>query len=723
MWYAILARSTPVLLLILAPCFICTRFVIGPANQKNASSDLVGEPLLMLKHFARVDAAIYSPDGKYIASAGTQPENWIRIWDSATGKNIRILKGHTSFIRKLRFSPDGKQLISSSFDKTFRIWDFETGKELFRLDDQGEALQNPAFALSPDGKLIVTSGPLGAPNLRVFSTSSGKEIRRFQKKTPFPNSLAFSPDGAKLITGNIDNTATIYDFENETCLQTLPGEGDLSANYHIEQSAFSPDGATVVICGGALTSRTNGFLKLIDASSGSTIRTFSGHDGPVYNISFSPDGKKLASAAMDGLLKVWDLQSGKELSSFKITSARLQTGEVVHVSFSPDGKQILTSGGDKYVRVWDTANVKQLPAKSPVPFLAVNGSLVVDGEKPTRFLRSITCLAISPDDKRVVSGASDGEIKVWDLTSGEEVLLLQSHQLGLAGIQVNQVSFSPDGRWIVSGSGDGKIKVWNAESGELIRTIEERLPGLNNLGPVLNFAFNNDGTKLTAGYGWPVNAVRVWETATGKELSHYQFEKQQLDNDNAKFFAFAPNKDEFIVTLPFKSILFDAQTGVAIREIDGAKDNSTTASFSVDGELVVSAQNSQIVITEVASGKQLRSIAAPVNSGVSSSAAWSPDGKLFATGGHAGSLSIWDVESGRELVRNFDEIGPITSVSFSKDGKTILTGSKILYSDFAPVGTAVIRDGELQVWDSKSGELIRTLRRKEPQLNSAPTQK
>lgn len=100
-------------------------------------------------------------------------------------------------------------------------------------------------------------------------------------------------------------------------------------------------------------------------------------------------------------------------------------------------------------------------------------------------------------------------------------------------------------------------------------------------------------------------------------------------------------------------------------------------------------------------------------------AIYSPDGKFLASARTQPEnwIRIWDVDSGRELVRNFDEIGPITAVSFSNDGKTILTGSKILYSDFAPAGTAVILDGEIQVWDSHSGELIQTLRRKEPKPN------
>ena len=194
--------------------------------------------------------------------------------------------------------------------------------------------------------------------------------------------------------------------------------------------SFSPDGKRLASASWDKT------VKLWDATTGQEVLTLKGHTDKVTSVSFSPDGKRLASASWDKTVKLWDATTGLEGITLKG-----HTDEVYSVSFSPDGKRLASASSDKTVKLWDaTTGLEMLTLKGHTD--------------------EVTSVSFSPDGKRLATASRDNTVKLWDATTGLEVLTLKGHT-----DWVTSVSFSPDGKKIISRDRENYLKVWSVESG------------------------------------------------------------------------------------------------------------------------------------------------------------------------------------------------------------------------------------------------------------------
>ena len=209
--------------------------------------------------------------------------------------------------------------------------------------------------------------------------------------------------------------------------------------------------------------------------------TMSGHHGPVSSVSWSPDGKWLATASVDTTAKVWDAETGKELLTLNGHS-----NYVMSVAWSPDGKRLATGSADNTAKVWDVATGKEL--------LTLSGHTW-----------SVTSVAWSPDGKRLATGSWDKTAKVWDAATGKELLTLSGHSNFVAS-----VAWSPDGNRLATASDDKTAKVWDAGTGKEFLTLS------GHSGEVSSLAWSPDGKRLATA-SWD-NTAKVWEAGTGKEL-------------------------------------------------------------------------------------------------------------------------------------------------------------------------------------------------------------
>ena len=278
-----------------------------------------------------MNAVAFSPDGKLLASGDR--ENLVTLWEAATGRKVRELRGHTNWIRCLGFSPDGATLASGGTDGTLRLWETATGRELRRF--QGHEGEIHALCFFADGKTLASGGQ--DMTVRLWEVATGRELRRLQGHENRVHGLAVSPDGVTLASGSIDKTLRVWDAASGRALLKLKGhDGDVAS------VAFSPDGKTVA------TASDDGTLRLWAAATGRELMKLEGHDGRVLSVAFSPDGGILASAGYDHTVRLWEPATGKEL--VKLDG---HEGPVLSVAFSPDGRRLASGGCDVTCLVWD----------------------------------------------------------------------------------------------------------------------------------------------------------------------------------------------------------------------------------------------------------------------------------------------------------------------------------------------------------------------------------
>ncbi|MEG3956800.1 WD40 repeat domain-containing protein, partial [Microcoleus sp. herbarium2] len=250
------------------------------------------------------------------------------------------LGGHTKLVNGVSFSPNGKLLATGSSDNTVKLWDTSTGKEIKTLTGHTKPVYRVSF--SPNGKLLATGS---ADNtVKLWDTSTGKEIKTLTGHTNSVYAVSVSPDGKLLATGSADNTVKLWDTSTGKEIETLTGH----TNW-IYAVSFSPNGKLLA------TGSADNTVKLWDTSTGKEIVTLSGHTNSVRAVSFSPNGKLLTTSSGDKTVKLWDTRTGKEIKT--LTG---HTNWVYAVSFSPDGKLLATGSGDKTVKLWDTRTGKEI---------------------------------------------------------------------------------------------------------------------------------------------------------------------------------------------------------------------------------------------------------------------------------------------------------------------------------------------------------------------------
>ncbi|MBD2413670.1 CHAT domain-containing protein [Nostoc calcicola FACHB-3891] len=415
----------------------------------------------------------------------------------------------------------------------------------------------------------------------------------------------------------------------------------------VNSVSFSPDGKTLA------SGSWDNTVKLWDVNTGREIKTFNGHTSIVTSVSFSPDGKTLASASSD-TVKLWDVNTGREIKT--------PNGHIFFVnsvSFSPDGKTLASALEDKTVKLWDVNTGREIKT--------LNGHT-----------GSVNSVSFSPDGKTLASASYDKTVKLWDINTGREIKTLIGHTKS-----VESVSFSPDGKTLASGSWDNTVKLWDVNTGREIKTLN------GHTGSVKSVSFSLDGKGKTLASGSWDNTVKLWDVNTGREIKtlngHTFFVKSVSFSPDGKTLASASG-DKTVK-------LWDINIGREIKTLNGHTESVESVSFSPDGKTLASGSwDNKVKLWDINIGREIKTLNGHTKS--VESVSFSPDGKTLASASGDKTVKLWDINTGREIKTFNGHTSIVTSVSFSPDGKTL---------------ASAFYDNTVKLWDINTGREIKTL--------------
>jgi WD40 repeat protein len=589
-------------------------------------------------HTGAVESVAFSPDGKRIVSAGWG-DNMVKVWDADTGTVMFSLKGHTNGVTSVAFSPDGKRIVSGSTDKTVKVWDANTGVETLSLKGHTHVVHSVAF--SPDGKRIASGGNYLDRNMeraavtgevKVWDADKGTEILSFRASTGEVNSVAFSPDGKRIVSASreMGGKGEVKVWDADKGVETLFLKGHALV---VRSVAFSSDGKRIA------SASADNTVKVWDADTGVENLSLKGHTKDVYTVAFSPDSKRIASGSLDNTVKVWDANTGVEILSLKG-----HTNVVSSVAFSPDGKRIASASHDQTVKVWDVES----PLPSPVP---VGKMHELKGHTALVF-----SVSISADGKRIVSGSQDKTVKVWDADKGTETFSLKGHTS-----EVQSVAVSADGKRIASGSVDKTVKVWDADKGTEIFSL------MGHTDRVWSVAISADGKRIVSGSS--DKTVKVWDADKGTEFFSLKGHKNGVIS-----VAISADGKRIVSASPDTMIVWDADKGTEVLSLMGPTQDVRSVAISADGKRIVSGSGDKTVkVWDADKGTEILTLKGHTN--VVSSVALSADGKRIVSGSYDNTLKVWDVDKGTEILTFKGHTYRVHSVSCSPDGKRIVSGS------------------------------------------------
>jgi WD40 repeat protein len=587
-------------------------------------------------HTDRAGPAVFSPDGRLIASGGDDKR--IILWDVATRAAFELPYEGRDEVRTITFSPDGTLLATSGHhvDRTVTIWDVGGRRPRQTLAAHADDVRSVAF--HPGGAVLASAGVEGV--VLLWDLPSGRVTTRLDHGGPI-NAIAFSPDGSLLATGGEDGRVRLWDVAAAEQTALLQEHSEMA-----RVVAFSPDGRTLATAGN-YSGDERGVL-LFDVATGELLGNLVGHQARVFSLAFSADDRTLASAGRDGQVLLWDYRRG-QLSEPPLEG---HVNSVRSVAFAPDGDTMVTAGDDSLVLLWRRSAGSRLATElgsQPDPVTAVvsdgrdllvtggaDGLVTVwagvAGERRRELVHpeSVTSVALAAGRPVVAAGGLDGTVMVWDADTGAVRGRLSWPAAGQA---VLAVALSPDGRLVAAGGEDGTLRRWDVEAGR-------ELPPLpTSSDHLVAVAWSPDGGRVAA--GGRDGRLWAWDGPAGSQP------RRRLVN--------CPRAEELILC------------GRAMRAVAFSPDGSRLAAASAD---------SSVTLWDPGREQALRPVTAMHGHflGVRG-VAFSPDGSLLASVGEDARLVLWDLRTGLRVGDPLEgHDGPLGGAAFMMGADMVVTG-------------------------------------------------
>ncbi|MGH9151599.1 MAG: hypothetical protein ACRD03_04135 [Acidimicrobiales bacterium] len=534
-----------------------------------------------------------------------------------------------------------------------------------------------AVAFSPDASTLATAGDDGVVRLwrigpdvvdgRPDQPVPTTELGALQGHAGPVDDIAFSPDGAHLVTGGEDGTVRVWGVGSDE-----PGRVVGVGEDGVKAVTFSADGRWVAAGDGA------GAALVIDAATGRDRFVAEARTGPVTDLAFDPSGDRLAVATEEGAPAVWDVGE-KEAAGHKDT--------VYGVAFSADGQRLATASADWTAAVWDLAGNELAVLNghegevNAVRFLPGGLAVTASDDRTARLWSvapareertlsghedSVYDVAVSRDGTRLATAGQDGTARIWDVATGAEVRSPLDARDPLSG-----VAFSPDGRLLATAGQQG-VRLWDLTTG---RTVTSLSAGELE-GGALRAAFSPDGAQLAASFE---DGTAVWDVATAEPTRTFADPSWAFLSE----VAFSPDGRRLVTA---DGTVRDVATGAAVAELPATHG----VAFHPSGTMIATAGvGTTATVHDVATGRALRSLGTERGPAGSVTAVSTDVGRRRVLTGHDdGTATLWDA-SGRVLRTFPGGEGPVADVDLSADGRRLV---------------AAFDDGSAVAWDVESGE-------------------